>query len=115
MMDAVDRVVQYPHRYQLNAVSGQLNTYDIIPVPGTVTEEGTPINRALLIAIQGIEPSGTVFNADGSITETYSTGTLVTTFAVNGDVVETFTATGGHVVTKTTVFNADGSISEVIS
>lgn len=41
-----DRVVQYPHRYQL--VEVQPGIFDLIPVTGTVTEEGTPVNKELL-------------------------------------------------------------------
>lgn len=45
-----DRVVQHPHRYQLVPVSGQSDTYDIIAKPGTITEAGTPINKATLLS-----------------------------------------------------------------
>jgi hypothetical protein len=45
-VNVLDRVVQYPHRYQLTLVSG--TTYDLSPVAGTITEAGTDINRALL-------------------------------------------------------------------
>lgn len=41
-----DRVVQYPRRYQL--VEVQPGIFDLIPVTGTVTEEGTPVNKELL-------------------------------------------------------------------
>lgn len=44
-----DRVTQYPHRYQLVPVSGESDTYDIIAKPGTVTEVGTPLNKATLL------------------------------------------------------------------
>ena len=44
-----DRVVEFPHRYQLVPVSGQSGTYDIIAKPGTVTEVGTPLNKATLL------------------------------------------------------------------
>ena len=44
-----DRVVQHPSRYQLVPVSGTTDTYDLVPVPGTVTEEGTPLNKATLL------------------------------------------------------------------
>lgn len=44
-----DRVVQYPSRYQLVQVAGTTDTYDLVPVPGTVTEEGTPLNKASLL------------------------------------------------------------------
>lgn len=45
-----DRITQYPHRYQLVPVSGQSDTYDIIAKPGTVTEVGTPLNKANLLS-----------------------------------------------------------------
>lgn len=45
-----DRVVQYPHRYQLMPVSGQNGVYDLIPVPGTVTEAGTALNKGNLLS-----------------------------------------------------------------
>lgn len=45
-----DRVVQYPHRYQLVPVAGESDTYDIIAKPGTITEAGTPINKATLLS-----------------------------------------------------------------
>ena len=44
-----DRVVQFPHRYQLVPVAGETNVYDFVPVTGTVTEVGTPINKANLL------------------------------------------------------------------
>ncbi len=109
-----DRVPVTPNRYKMTD-SENNEAYVILERADGATEEGTALNREAFMALQGMEASETVFNADGSITETYSTGTLVTTFAENGDVVETFTATEGQVITKTTSFNADGSISEVIS
>ena len=44
--DIKDQSVQFPNRFAIIAVSG--NTYDITPVPGTVTEPGTPVNKDLL-------------------------------------------------------------------
>lgn len=77
-------------------------------------ETGTPINRVALMALQGFQAKETVFNPDGSITETNSDGhTLKTTFNNDGSITETFT--GEKTITKTTSFNDDDSISEVIS
>ena len=45
-----DRITQYPHRYQLVPVSGQSDTYDIVAKPGTITEPGTPLNKANLLS-----------------------------------------------------------------
>lgn len=78
------------------------------------TVEGTPINRENLMAMQGFISNNTVFNADGSITETNSKGEKLTTvFNADGSITETFV--GEKTTTKTTIFNADKSISEVIS
>ena len=80
----------------------------------TETENGTDINRAFLMAIQGFQAQTTVFNQDGSITETNGLGQVKTTvFNADGTVTETFT--GNKTISKTTTFNADGSITEVVS
>ena len=42
-----DRVVQYPNRYKLTQVSGDV--YDLTPEPGIVTEPGTDLNKANLL------------------------------------------------------------------
>lgn len=80
----------------------------------TSEQNGTPINRENLMAIQDFIAKKTVFNADGSITETNAkNGMLTTTFNDDDSITETFV--GEKTITKTTTFNADGSISEVIS
>ena len=80
----------------------------------TTEQNGTPINRENLMAIQGFIANNIVFNADGSITETNGKGeTLTTVFNNDGSITETFV--GEKTITKTTTFNTDGSISEVIS
>lgn len=80
----------------------------------TAEQNGTPINRELLMAIQGFEAKTTTFNDDGSITETNGLGHKKTTkFNADGSITETFV--GEKTITKTTTFNSDGSIAEVIS
>ena len=79
----------------------------------TSSQSGTPINRANLMAMQGFVAKSTVFNADGSITETNGKGeTLTIVFNNDGSITETFV--GEKTLIKTTVFNSDGTISEVI-
>lgn len=81
----------------------------------TDLEQGTWVNRRALMAIQGFFGSTTVFNSDGSITETNQDGdVLKTTFNSNGTITQRFVS-GSQVITKTTTFNNDGSITEVIS
>ena len=66
------------------------------------------------MAIQGFIANNTVFNTDGSITETNGKGEVLTTvFNDDSSITETFI--GGKTIIKTTTFNADGSISEVVS
>lgn len=114
MIDIKDRIVQYPSRYKLLPVGGTTDTYDLSPVQGTITELGTDVNRALFMAVQGFYGNNTVFNPDGSITETNQVGDVkVTTFNPDGSITEVFTADGNS-ITKNTVFNSDGSISEVL-
>ncbi len=59
-----DRIVQHPNRYRLTPVSGQNGVYDLEPVPGTVTQAGTPLNKATLLTDQdyaAIKSRGYVF------------------------------------------------------
>ena len=80
----------------------------------TSEQKGTPINRENLMAVQGFVANTTVFNKDGSITETNSKGeTLTTTFNDDGTITQKFV--GKKTITKTTIFNTNGGISEVIS
>mgnify|MGYP004701707735 FL=1 len=77
-------------------------------------ENGTALNRANLMAMQGFGECETVFNADGSISETYQDGSVKkTVFNADGSIDEIFTA-GTQVMTKKINFNEDGSILEVI-
>lgn len=60
-----DRAVQYPNRIKLVPVAGQENTYDVQAVPGTITDEGTPLNKANLLsdtvgARYGLDSDGTI-------------------------------------------------------
>ena len=53
-----DRLVEFPNRYKLIPVSGQADTYDLQPVPGTITEEGTFLNKAVLFSDTNSERFG---------------------------------------------------------
>lgn len=47
MIDVKDRIVQYPRRFKLTLVEGTTDVYELTPMPGTIQEEGTPINAEL--------------------------------------------------------------------
>lgn len=53
-----DRNVQWPNRYQLTKVPGTDDIYDLTPAPGTITEEGTMINKATLLSDETAELLG---------------------------------------------------------
>ena len=75
--------------------------------------EGTPLNRKNMMALQGFFGNTLIFNNDGTITETNGDGgRLTTTFNNDGTITEKFE--GEKTITKTTTFNADGSITEVV-
>lgn len=112
MIEFIDRIQTTPKRIKLTAVSGTSDTFDYERV-GSVTTEGTIINRAAMLSIQGFEPSTITVNADGSITETNSKGqTLKTFISDNGAVTEVFS--GVKTVTKTTKCS-NGNLVEVMS
>ncbi len=114
MRDVIDRVPANPNRYLVTPEGGGAAFNAVITRADNPTEAGTLVNRALFMALQGMEPSLTEFEIDGSITETYDTGVLTTTFPSADTIVETFVG-DRYTVVKTTTFNPDGSISEVIS
>lgn len=79
----------------------------------TTENSGTLINRKNLMAVQGFIASSININDDGSIVQLFPNGEkLETVFNSNGSITETFS--GEKVITKTTTFNEDGSIMEVV-
>lgn len=79
----------------------------------TSDRNGTPINRKVMMAVQGFVGCETVINADGSITETNADGEVKTTlFNPDGSITEMFV--GEKEITKTTTFDS-GKIKEVIT
>lgn len=114
MRDFMDRVPSNPNRKKIvHADSSE--EFVTITFADNPTENGTNLNRNAFMAMQGMEPSTTEFNEDGSITETFQTGVLTTTFNEDGSITEVFVGGGGLSIAKTTSFNEDGSISESIS
>lgn len=83
----------------------------------TSEQNGTPINRENMMALQGFVASTTVFQSDGTILQTNAnTGHhLWTQFQDDGSIKQVFKGTNNKYISKTTTFNANGSITEVIS
>ena len=79
----------------------------------TSEQNGTPINRENMMAIQGFIGMTTEKQADGSILQTNSEGhKLVTKKNADGSITQTFI--GEKVITKT-IRKQDGKIVEVVS
>jgi YD repeat-containing protein len=77
----------------------------------TAEKAGTPISRKNMMALQGFETITTVFNEDGSITETNAEGhTLTTTFNEDGSITEVFV--GEKTIMKVTTFDESGNLIE---
>lgn len=114
MRDFVDRVPSMPNRKKIAHADGS-EEFATITYADNPTENGTQLNRNVFMQIQGMDAVRTVFNSDGSIVQTYSTGTLTTVFNEDGSITQTFVGGSGFSISKTTTFNSDGSITESIS
>lgn len=80
----------------------------------TSEQDGTPLNRKNLMAIQGFQASTIKLNADGSITEINVDGNVLSViFNANGSITETFS--GEKIISRTTTFNEDGTIQITMS
>lgn len=53
-----DRIVEHPGRYRLVPIPGQDGVFDLEPVPGSVTEVGTPICKNTLLSDETEEQFG---------------------------------------------------------
>ena len=79
----------------------------------TSTQNGTPINRKNLMAIQGFINKTTVRQADGKIVQTNDNGETLTTYKdTDGKIVQVFQ--GEKTLRRTITINQDKSITEVI-
>ena len=79
----------------------------------TDAKDGTPINRANLLAAQDFISNTITFGSSGTITERNADGeTLTVTFGSDGSITETFT--GEKTVTKKTTFSGN-TITEKVT
>lgn len=77
-------------------------------------QDGTIVNREIMMAIQGFDNVTTTFDQYGNVLERNSHGETLYTEFPRGNIRETFSANGQTIV-KLTTFNEDGSITEVLS
>lgn len=74
----------------------------------TSTVEGTPINRANLMAIQGFIASTITFGTDGVIRETNSDNAILVTIISDDKITENFIGRNLKIIPKTTTITNDG-------
>lgn len=79
----------------------------------TSQQEGTPLNRANMMAIQGFIGNTITYGENGEIIETNANGETLTTVK-NEDGSYTQTFVGEKTIIKNIIFNNDRTISEVI-
>lgn len=114
MIDAIDRISENPNTYEIRKSDGSTEIVTITRKDNPI-EDGTPINRELLMAMQGFIGMTTIFEDDGSITETNSKGEVMKTiFNSDGSIIERFIS-NGRTIAKTTYFDKDGTIREVMT
>lgn len=77
----------------------------------TSEQNGTPINRENLMALQGFQAQTTTFNKDGSITQTNGYGHTLTTWIDDGSIMQVFK--GEKTITKK-ITKQVNTITEVI-
>lgn len=72
-----DRLVEYPNRFQLQEV--EPGVYEVLPEPGSIMEEGTPINKATLLS----DPMSARYGlTDGTPTEAFGQAVQILTATV---------------------------------
>lgn len=114
MKDFKDRQPTKAGRRKLTFDDGT-SKFATVEMADEPTAEGTALNREAFMALQGFAENTTIFNADGSITETNALGEeMKTVFNADGTIDEIFTNRDGSKIGKRTIFRSDGSIAETM-
>lgn len=110
MKNFVDRQPTKLGRRKLTYEDGR-SEFVTVEMADEPTREGTPLNREVMMALQGFEATDTVFLNDGSIVETNANGdTLKTTFPKGSIALETFKAADGGFSIAMLTYEEDGVI-----
>ena len=105
-------------KQMVGAGSGSAGSSGTVPAP-SANDDTKVLYGDGTWKIVSVDPTSctTSFSSDGStITQVYPTKTLTTVFNANGSITETMTdnSTSATLYTKTTVFKNDGSIIETV-
>ena len=111
MINWEDRLPTLTGRRKITHSDGT-SEYVTVEMADEPTNEGTPLNRYNLMAMQGFIASTIEKTSDGKIKETNTNGdVLVTEKQSDGSIIETFTpADGQSVITKKTKKDENGNI-----
>ena len=116
-MDYKDDIFFGKRRYNtINNSDGTISLDDVTEYRQEGDTFGAGDMNTLAAAVNGFEAKHTDFPPDGSVVETDASGnTKRTVFNDDGSITETLTDSDGNVIaTKTTTFNDDGSIDEEV-
>lgn len=114
MIDFTDRQPTAPGRRKLSFEDGTTK-FATVEMADNPNDEGTLLNRAVLMALQGFHSVDTEFLPDGSVREVNEYGdVLVTTFPAGSICLETFTSADGLRVIQKRTYEENGNIREVI-
>lgn len=114
MIDFLDRQPTKMGRRKLIFEDGS-SKYANVEMADEPTEPGTPLNRSVLMALQGFQSIDIEFKSDGTVIETSANGdTLTTTFPAGSISLETFTSADGLRTIQKRTYVENGKIKEVI-
>ncbi len=67
----LDRAVQHPNRYRLVPMPEDPDVFDLIPEPGEIIEEGTPLNKATLLQDTTAKQLGLAPSSDSTVDDAF--------------------------------------------
>lgn len=115
MIDVRDRVPENPNQFQIKKADGSTEIVTITRADNP-TVEGTPINRAVLMDMQGFF-NGTTTTDVNTVTTNYDNGNVAVTTVSDGKIVSELTGSSGSVIRRTTTIAENGitTLSEELS
>lgn len=116
LKEFIDRISENPKRKKITYEDGSTE-YVEIEDGSEIISNGTPINRANMMSVQGFQTKTTVFSEDGNTaTETTPDGEVTVTKMDEKTGTITVTLTGKKTIVNTITFDEDNrTVNEVVS
>jgi hypothetical protein len=120
MKDFLDRIPTQAGRRKITHADGT-SEYVTVEMADEPSVEGTPLNRAAFMALQGFSNENTTISKSGNVTTVTIThedgGKTITTITKNSStlstVVSKYTGPSGNVITKTTTIDNSSSVTRI--